>query len=71
MRKPTMLFPNKSNTNQAVQAKKMTIFRKKRNCSIRIAKAKVLISFAVTVKLICAFLFAYAKCWFFHVAAHM
>ena len=31
------------------------------------AKTKTLISFAVTAKLICAFVFAYAKCWFSHV----
>ena len=30
-----------------------------------------MISFAVTVKLICAFVFAYAKCWFSHEAAHL
>ena len=35
------------------------------------AKTKALISFAVTVKLICAFVFAYAHCWFSHVAAHI
>ena len=32
-------------------------------------KKKPLISFAVTVKLICSFVFAYAKCWFTHDAA--
>ena len=31
--------------------------RKKRNCTIRVAKTKALISFAVTAKLICAFVF--------------
>ena len=36
--------------------------KKKRNCTIRVAKTKALISFAVTAKLICAFVFAYAKC---------
>ena len=50
-------------------------FRKKRNCAIRVAKtkAKALISFAVTAKLICAFVFAYAyaKCWVSHDAAHI
>ena len=35
------------------------------------AKTKALISFAVTAKLICAFVFAYADCWFSHAAAHM
>ena len=33
-------------------------FEKKRNCTIRVAKTKALISFAVTAKLICAFVFA-------------
>ena len=38
-------------------------FRKKRNCTtcIRVSKTKALISFAVTAKLICVFVFAYAK----------
>ena len=34
------------------------------------AKTKALISFAVTVNLICVFVFAYAKNWFSHDAAH-
>ena len=42
-----------------------------RNCTIRVAKTKALISFAVTAKLICAFVFAYADCWFSHEAAHL
>ena len=33
-------------------------FRKKMGCTIRVSKTKVLISFAVTAKLICAFVFA-------------
>ena len=37
---------------------------------MRVAKTKALISFAVTAKLICVFVFAYADCWFSHVAAH-
>ena len=37
---------------------------------MRVAKTKALISFAVTAKLICAFVFAYADCWFSHEAAH-
>ena len=44
--------------------------RKYRNGTIRVAKTKALISFAVTAKLICAFVFAYADCWFTHAAAH-
>ena len=46
-------------------------FRKKRNGTIRVVKTKVLISFTVTAKLICAFVFADAYCWFSHVKAHM
>ena len=38
---------------------------------IRVVKTKALISFAVTAKLICAFVFAYADCWFSHAAAHI
>ena len=36
------------------------------NCTIRVAKTKALISFAVTAKLVCAFIFAYARCLFSH-----
>ena len=46
-------------------------FREQRDCTIYVAKTKALISFAVTAKLICVFVFAYAKCWFSHDAAHM
>ena len=46
-------------------------FKKKRNCTIRVAKTKALISFAVTAKLICVFVFAYANCWFSHAQAQM
>ena len=36
-----------------------------------VAKTKALISFTVTAKLICAFVFAYANRWFSHDAAHL
>ena len=36
-----------------------------------VAKTKALISFAVTAKLICVFVFAFAKSWFSHDAAHI
>ena len=51
--KPTIRFPNESNTNQAVQSQKQARnfenfeFRKKRKCTIRVAKTKTLISFAI------------------------
>ena len=41
-------------------------FRKKRDCTSYVAKTKALISFAVTAKLICVFVFAYAKSRFSH-----
>ena len=76
MRKPTMWFSNRSDTNWAVQPQKQArslkfwIFKKK-DCTSRVAKTKALISFAVTAKLICAFVFAYANCWFSHEAAQL
>ena len=36
---------------------------------MRVAKTKPLISFAFTLKLICAFVFANADCWFSDAAA--
>ena len=45
--------------------------RKKRDCNIYVAKTKALISFVVTAKLICVFVFAYAKSWFSHNEAHL
>ena len=45
-------------------------FRKESDCTICVAKTKALISFAVTAKLICAFVFAYAKSRFSHDMAH-
>ena len=38
---------------------------------MRVAKTKALISFAVTAKLICIFVFAYADCWFSDAATHL
>ena len=46
-------------------------FRKLRNCTIRVAKTKALISFAVTAKLICVFVFTYTKIRFSHDAANI
>ena len=39
-------------------------FKKKRDCTSPEAKTKALINFAVTAKLVCAFVVAYANCWF-------
>ena len=43
----------------------------KRDCTIYVAKTKALISFPFTAKLICVFVFAYAKSLFYHDAAHI
>ena len=81
MRKPIFWFPTWSDTNQAVKLQKMA-----RGLKFRIKKVEgsyYLCSenksadqlrgyrFAVTAKLICVFAFAYAKCLFSHVAAHI
>ena len=42
-----------------------------KDCTICVAKTKALISFAVIAKLICVFVFAYAKRWFYHGATQM
>ena len=42
-----------------------------RDCTIYVAKTKVLISCAVTEQLICVFVFAYAKSRFSHDTARM
>ena len=41
------------------------------DCTIRVAKTKTLISFAVTAKLICVFVFVYAKICFSYDEAHI
>ena len=71
-----MWFPSRSDINRAMQSQKRTRSLnvgdyKKIVCTIRAAKTKALISFAVTAKLVCVFVFAYAKCRFSHEAAHI
>ena len=46
-------------------------FNKKRNCTIRVAKTKALISFRVTAKLICSLFSHRQKNFFFHNADHV
>ena len=38
---------------------------------MHVGKTKALSSLAVTAKLVCAFVFAFADCWLYHAAAHM
>ena len=63
-------FMSRSDSNQLYSHRRRLAagnfgFKKNRNCTIRVAKTKALISIAVTAKLICTFVFAYAKCGFF------
>ena len=76
MRKPTMWFLNRSDTNWSVQSQKTARSLKfwieeKRDCTFQVANTKVLISFAVIAKLICVFVFAYADGWLSHAAAQI
>ena len=65
MRKQTFWFPTWSDTNRAVQLQKMARGLKFRILKVEglyyVAKTKALISLAVTAKLICVFVFTYAK----------
>ena len=76
MRKPTFWFPTSSDTNQVVQLQKMNRglkfwIEKVKGLDCVCSENKALISFVVTTKLICVFVFAYAKRWFSHDAAHL
>ena len=76
MRKPTIWVPTRSDTNRAVQSQKKVRSLKFRiseedKIVYRVAKIKALISFAVTAKLICAFVFAYSDCWFSRTVAYI
>ena len=77
VRKPTMWILTRSDTNQGVQSLEMARGLKfcnlgsRGDCTIQVAKTKVLISFAVTAKLICVFVFVYAKRLFSHDSAQL
>ena len=75
MRKTTIWVSDQVDTNRPVQsqniARSLKFLMKKRDCTVHVAKTKALISFADTAKLIYAFVFAYADCWFSHAAAQM
>ena len=74
MGKPTMWFLTSCDTNRPVQAQKRARSLKfwikvEEELYYPSTKTKALISFPVTAKLICVFVFAYADCWFSHGAA--
>ena len=63
-------------TNQPVQSQKQARnlkfwIKEEEDCTVGVAKTKALISFAATAKLICAFVFVYAKFIFSHDAARI
>ena len=67
-----MWFLNRSDTNRAVQAQKLASslkfwFKKVQELYYPCSENKG----AVTAKLICVFVCAYADCWFSHEAAHI
>ena len=78
MGKPTMWFPNRSDTNRSVQSLKQVRSLKfwieeeeevYDPCSENKGADQLRGRFAVTAKLICFFFFAYADCWFSHEAS--
>ena len=77
MRKPTIWVSDRSDTKTSLYSLRKHGeawnfgFKKKRDCTVRVAKTKALISFAVTTKLVCAFVFAYADYWFSDATAHL
>ena len=73
--KPTMWFLNRTDTNWSVPSQKKTRnvkfwIKKVRELYYLCSENKALISFAVTAKLICAFVFAYADCYLSHETAY-
>ena len=77
MRKPTIWVPTRSDRNRPVQSQKMVSleagnfkFKKKKDFTL-CSKNKGADQLAATVKLVCAFVFAYANCWFSVAAAHL
>ena len=78
MGKPTMWFPNRSDTNRSVQSQEQA-----RSLKFQIKEEEGMyypcsenkgddqLRGYRTAKLICVFVFAYADCWFSHEAAHI
>ena len=67
-----MRFPNRSDTNLHVQSQKEARrlkFWSKEEVELYYGSSEI--SFMVTAKLICAFVFAYADCCFSHGAVHL
>ena len=69
MKKPTILIPTRSDTNLAVQSQKMV--RGWKFWIKKVAELYYPCSENKCAYLICAFVFAYADCWFSHAAAQI
>ena len=61
-------FPTKNSKSPDLGSR---VYHMYGDCTIRVAKTKALISFAFTAKLICVFVFAYAKRLFSHGVAQL
>ena len=70
MRKPAFCMCENEGADQ-LRRHCVVGFRKKGDCTIYVAKTKALISLAVTAKLVCVFVFAYAYRWFYRDTAHI
>ena len=74
VRKPTIWVYNqarhKPGCTVTEDGYRLEILDLERYRTIRVAKTQALISCTVTAQLICAFVFAYADCWFSHAQAH-
>ena len=65
-----MWFQNRFNTNCPVQPQKKARSLKEEELYF-LVKTETLITFALSAKLVCTFVFAYADCWFSDEAAHI
>ena len=75
MGKPTMWFPNWSHTDhrRRLVASSMRFWFEEEEelYYVCVAKTKALVGFVVTAKLVCAFVIAYADCWFSNEVTHV
>ena len=76
MRKPTIWVSTRSDINRPVQSQKQARnlkfwIQEEEGLYYLCSENKGVIIYAVTAKLVCAFVFAYENCWFSHAVAHI
>ena len=65
-------YPEMSHDQSQKKARSWNFgFRKKRNCTVQVGKTKPLITFAITVKMVCTFVFTQVKIQFSYDEAEM